>query len=163
MASLEQLGTALRNADAAGDVDAARALAGEITRMRGTEGNAATDIIPEIKNAFNENLTAFKQGFGIEGKPHGEKGAIEGTLDVGRGLAAIPGMVASPVTGAARSVLGHGLAGATHMAGQVIAPELAAKDNPQQMYEEAKGGVDQAMMAMAPRGASPTGTSSLNP
>lgn len=34
MATLDELGKALVNADAAGDVDAARALAGEITRMR---------------------------------------------------------------------------------------------------------------------------------
>ncbi|WOH58528.1 hypothetical protein [Bradyrhizobium sp. BWC-3-1] len=34
MATLDELGKALTNADAAGDVDAARALAGEITKMR---------------------------------------------------------------------------------------------------------------------------------
>lgn len=36
MASLDQLETALRNADAAGDAEAAKALAGEIIKMRGT-------------------------------------------------------------------------------------------------------------------------------
>jgi hypothetical protein len=34
MATLDELGKALVNADAAGDADAARALAGEITRLR---------------------------------------------------------------------------------------------------------------------------------
>lgn len=152
-----RLETALRNADAAGDVDAARTLAGEIRRMRGTEGNAITDIVPEIKGAFNENLTAFKQGFGIEGKRPGEKGVVEGAMDVGKGILAIPGMAAAPITGAARSVLGHGLAGATQMAGQVINPEVAAKEDPREVYEASKAGVDTAMMAAAPRGASPIG------
>lgn len=41
MASLEELGKALTNADAAGDVDAARALAGEITKMRQSDAVAA--------------------------------------------------------------------------------------------------------------------------
>ena len=36
MASLDQLETALRNADAAGDAESAKALAGEIIKMRGT-------------------------------------------------------------------------------------------------------------------------------
>jgi hypothetical protein len=157
MASLEQLGLALKNADAAGDVDAARALAGEIKRMRGTEGNAITDIGPEIRGAFNENLAAFKQGFGLEGKRPGEKGAIEGALGVGRGLLAIPGMAAAPITGAARSLLGHGLANATQAAGSIINPEVAAKEDPREVYEASKAGVDTAMMAMAPRGASPVG------
>lgn len=126
-------------------------------------GNAITDIGPEIANAFNENLTAFKQGFGLEGQRPGEKGVIEGALDVGRGLLAIPGMVASPVTGAARSVLGHGLAGATSLAGQVINPEVAARENPRELYEASKAGVDTAMMALAPRNASPVGMRPLPP
>jgi hypothetical protein len=41
MATLDELSTALRNADAAGDVDAARALAAEITKMRGSSAPAA--------------------------------------------------------------------------------------------------------------------------
>jgi hypothetical protein len=72
-------------------------------------------------------------------------------------LIGIPGMLASPVTGAARSILGHGMASAVAATGELIDPGLAAKDDPRQMYEEAKGGVDQAMMALAPRGATPRG------
>lgn len=45
MATLDELGKALVNADAAGDVDAARALAGEITRMR-QAAPAAPDAAP---------------------------------------------------------------------------------------------------------------------
>jgi hypothetical protein len=43
MATLDDLSTALRNADAAGDVDAARALAAEITKMQ-TGGAASTAL-----------------------------------------------------------------------------------------------------------------------
>lgn len=42
MASLDELSTALRNADAAGDVDAARVLAAEITKMRETQQQSST-------------------------------------------------------------------------------------------------------------------------
>ncbi len=42
MASIQELEHALINADAAGDVDAARTLAGEITRMRSVDPTAAT-------------------------------------------------------------------------------------------------------------------------
>lgn len=46
MATLDELGKALVNADAAGDVDAARALAGEITRMRQAAPPAAPAAAP---------------------------------------------------------------------------------------------------------------------
>jgi hypothetical protein len=125
--------------------------------MQKPEGNALTDIVPEIKGAFNENLSAFKQGFGIEGKPQGEKGVVEGIMGVGKGLLAVPGMAAAPVTGLSRSVLGHGLAGATQLAGSFIDQERVRNEDYKDVYEQSKAGVDQAMMAMAPRGASPKG------
>jgi hypothetical protein len=158
MASIEQLTTALQNADAAGDVDAAKIFAAEITKMRQpSEGNAVTDIVPEIKGAFNENLTAFKQGFGLEGPRPGERGAVEGIMGVGKGLASIPGMMFSPVTGLSRSVGGHALAGATQLAGSFIDQERVRNEDYKDVYEQSKAGVDQAMMAAAPRGASPKG------
>lgn len=116
-------------------------------------GNAITDVVPEIKNAASENIAAIKGGL----LDNPQKSAIGGLLDTGKGLLAIPGLIASPITGAARSLLGHPLASATHAIGSVVNPEVAAKDNPQQMYEHAKEGVDTAMMAVAPRGASPAG------
>jgi hypothetical protein len=125
--------------------------------MQKPEGNALTDIVPEIKGAFNENLTAFKQGFGLEGPRPGEKGAVEGIMGVGKGLLAIPGMAAAPVTGAARSLMGHPLAAATQFAGSFIDQERTRNESYKDVYEQSKAGVDQAMMAMAPRGASPVG------
>jgi len=119
---------------------------GPWTQFQPPMGNAFTDIIPEIKAAAGENIDAMKKAV----TNRGEKGVIEGWIDTGKGLAAIPGLLASPITGAARSLLGHPLADLTHYAGTKINPEVAAKDDPRKMYEEAKGGVDTAMMALAP-------------
>lgn len=122
-----------------------------------TEGNMFSDIIPEIKKAASENIDTIKGAY--EG--YEKKGHLEATKDVGKAILAVPGFIASPVTGAARSLIGHPLAAATHGIGSIINPEVAAKDNPQEMYEHAKGGVDTAMMAIAPRGASPVGPRQL--
>src|SRR6185503_150138 len=116
-----------------------------------TTGNMFSDIVPEIKNAASENIDAIKNMYGGTA----DKGIIQKQLDVGKGLLAVPGLMASPITGAARSLLGHPLASAEHAVGSVIAPDIASKDNPQEMYATAKGDVDQAMMGLATRGASP--------
>jgi hypothetical protein len=112
-----------------------------------------SDIGPEIKGAFNENLDAIKGMYGGTA----EKGVMQQTMDVGKGLLAIPGIIASPITGAARAIGGHTLATAEQAAGSVINPQAVAKEHYQDVYQQAKGGVDQAMMAVAPRGASPVG------
>jgi len=109
--------------------------------------DAVTDIPREIGAAFTQNYDTFKKGM----TDRGSKGVVEGLLDTGKAVAAIPGMIASPFTGAARSLIGHPMAQATHEVGKIIAPEIAAKDNPQQMYENAKGDVDTAMSALAAR------------
>lgn len=117
------------------------------------QGNAFSDIIPEIKKAAGENIDAIKSGF----VNNPQEGAVSGLLNTGKGILGVAGLAASPITGAARSLLGHPLASATHAIGGMINPEVAAKDDPAQMYEHAKEGVDTAMMAAAPRGASPMG------
>lgn len=115
-------------------------------------GNAFTDIVPEIKAAATENIDVMKKAV----TDRSSKGAIEGLMDTGKGLLAIPGLIASPITGAARSLIGHPLADLTHQAGKIINPEVAAKDDPAKMYADAKGGVDTAMMALGPnRGVKP--------
>lgn len=62
MASIEQLEQALVNADAAGDAAAARALAGEITRMRSADSSQGGD------NGFMARANALTGGI-IEGVP----------------------------------------------------------------------------------------------
>jgi hypothetical protein len=109
--------------------------------------DAITDIPSEIGKAFNEgykNLTAPTN--------RGQQGQVEGFLNTGKAVLGVPQMLLSPVTGAARSVLGHGLEQATHAAGTVIAPEIAANEDRQKNYETAKGDVDLALAAAASRG-----------
>lgn len=108
------------------------------------------DIPSEIANAANESFQAIKEGFAGN---KAEQGTIGGLLATGKGIAAIPALAFSPITGTARSVGGHLLAraeGGIDKAFSLINPALATKDTPQQIYENAKGGVDQAMMALAP-------------
>lgn len=107
--------------------------------------DAITDIPSEIGNAASEALTNIK---GITKR--GSQGPIEGLVTTGKAALGIPQLLLSPITGAARSVLGHGLEQATHAAGTVIAPEIAAKEDRQKNYETAKGDVDLAMSAAAP-------------
>ncbi len=117
-------------------------------------GGAFSDIIPEMGKTVSGHLDTIKGMYGGTA----DKGALQQTLDVGKGLGSLAAIVPDTLIGApARSMLGHGLADATHAAGQLINPKLAAQDNPQQMYEQAKGNVDTAMMGLAPRGFSPVG------
>lgn len=74
-------------------------------------------------------------------------------LDVGKALISGVSAPAAPAVGAARSLIGHPMAQAEHAIGTVINPEIAAKDDPQKMYETAKGDVDLAMSAARPAGA----------
>jgi hypothetical protein len=107
--------------------------------------DAITDIPAEIGNAASEALTNIK---GIANR--GGQGPIEGLMTTGKAALGIPQLLMSPVTGAARSVLGHGLESATHAVGSVIAPDIAAKEDRQRNYETAKGDIDLAMAAAAP-------------
>jgi hypothetical protein len=104
--------------------------------------DAVTDIPKEIGNAAGEAWQNIK---GIANR--GEKGPIEGLIATGKAVLGVPQLAMSPITGAARSLIGHPMAQAEHAVGTLIAPEIAAKDDPQKMYETAKGDVDLAMSA----------------
>jgi hypothetical protein len=73
-------------------------------------------------------------------------------MRTGKQILGVPELIASLPTGLARSVVGHLMAQGTHAIGTVIAPEIAAKDDPKAMYEAAKGDVDTAMSAARPVG-----------
>lgn len=109
--------------------------------------NAVTDIPSEIANAASEgwqNIKALSK--------RGEQGPIEGLLTTGKAVLAPLQIALSPITGTARSVGGHLMTQAEHAVGSLIAPEIAAKDDLQKMYETAKGDVDLALSAAASRG-----------
>lgn len=111
--------------------------------------DAVTDIPAEIGNAASEALTNIK---GIANR--GGQGPVEGLVTTAKAALGVPQLLMSPITGAARSLIGHPMAQAEHAVGTIIAPEIAAKDDPQKMYETAKGDVDLAMSAAKPGKAS---------
>ena len=109
---------------------------------------AVSDIPHEIGNAATEawnKITPLAD--------RSQQGSVEGLLTTGRAALAVPQLLASPITGAARSLIGHPMAQAEHIVGNIINPEVAAKDDPQKMYEQAKQDVDLAMSAARPGGA----------
>lgn len=107
--------------------------------------DAITDIPAEIGNAASEALTNIQ---GITKR--GGQGPVEGLMTTGKAVLGVPQLLMSPITGAARSVLGHGLESATQGIGELIAPDLAAKQDRRKNYETAKGDVDLALTAAAP-------------
>lgn len=107
--------------------------------------DAVTDIPAEIGRTASANIDTIKAAGN-----RGTKGPIEGLLSTGRAALAIPGLIASPITGAARSLIGHPMAQAEHAVGSLIAPEIAAKDDPQKMYEHAAGDVETALLGAKP-------------
>lgn len=121
--------------------------------------DAVTDIPTEIGRTARANLDAVKAGI----TDRGSKGPIEGLLDTGRAMLAVPGLLASPVTGALHSLIGHPMAQAEHYVGTKIAPEIAAKDDPQKMYETAAGDVESALSAARPAGMTPLGATAVTP
>jgi hypothetical protein len=93
-------------------------------------GKAITDIPMEVGRTASENVAGIEGALGrgnVEGtspyNPFQGMGKTAGALS---GLAQLP--FAIPV-GIARSVIGHGMTGLEHLAGQYINPEVAAKDD----------------------------------
>lgn len=115
--------------------------------------DAVTDIPSEISRAAGEAIQNIK---GVASR--GEMGPVEGLMATGKAALGIPQLALSPVTGAARSLVGHPMAQLTQAVGRVIAPEIAAQQDPQQLYETAKGDVDLAMTAAARGKAAPVKT-----
>lgn len=121
--------------------------------------DAVTDIPAEIGRTAGANVDAIKAGV----TDRGSKGPVEGLMSTGKALLAVPGLLASPITGAARSLIGHPMAQAEHAVGSLIAPEIAAKDDPQQMYQNAAGDVETALAGARPSGMTPMGATAVTP
>lgn len=81
----------------------------------------------------------------------GEMGAVEGFLSLPKAALGAARVALSPVTGAARSVLGHPIADAETAVGGLINPEVAKqRQESGAAYEDAKKSVDTAMAAGMP-------------
>jgi hypothetical protein len=104
---------------------------------------AVTDIPGEISKEAGAGVDDIKAL-----SRRSEMGSIEGLGATGKAVIAPLRIAAAPITGTARSLIGHTMANLEHKAGEVIAPEIAAKDNSEKMYETAKSDVDTAMSAL---------------
>lgn len=113
--------------------------------------HAVSGVPSAIGHEFSSGLEAYRAGFGPERRP-GTEGTFEGMAKTGSGLAGIAQMAGAIPVGAAKSLLGHPMAAAEHAAGTLINPEVAAKDDPQAMYETAAGDVGTALAGVMPRG-----------
>lgn len=117
--------------------------------------DAITDIPNEVKGAYTQaaqHLTGNSVNDlpGYDKRTRGELGPIEGLVRTGKQVLGVPELLSALPAGLARSVIGHLMSQGEHWVGSVIAPDRAAKDDPQKMYEAAKGDVDTALAAAAP-------------
>lgn len=106
--------------------------ASEETRA-GNLASTVTDIPHQIYRAGSEAVGSVKEN--LLNQDPTQDGAFGGFLKTGQGLMAIPGVVAAPITGAARSILGHTRSAITGIP-----------------FEETIADSDKAMMALGPRG-----------
>jgi hypothetical protein len=118
---------------------------------------AITDIPKEIGGAYTTAIqhatgNSVNDLPGFDPRTRGELGPIEGLMRTGKQIMGVPELITSLPVGLARSVIGHLMAQGEHKVGELIAPEIAAKDDPKKMYETAKGDVDTALSAAASRG-----------
>jgi hypothetical protein len=113
---------------------------------------ALSDIPTEIRNAQSENLDVIRKGL-LPGN-RGEVGEFERLLDTGRGLAAILGLAYAPITGAARSLIGHPMADLVQFIGESTTPEGYPRPTNKQIYEDSKRGADLMLKARRPAGLS---------
>lgn len=118
--------------------------------------DAVTDIPNEVKGAYTQAIQHLTGNSvndlpGYDKRTRGELGPLEGLARTGKQVLGIPELLAALPVGMARSVIGHLMSQGEHWVGSIIAPEQAAKDDPQKMYETAKGDVDTALSAAAPR------------
>lgn len=123
--------------------------------------SAVTDIPSEIGKQYSGAWQGVKEGLNPfdpereKANAAGLPGEWENFKRTGSGLANAAYLASGfgpAVTGAARSLLGHPLAQAEHSIGSVIAPDIAAKDNPQAMYETAANDAQDTISALGPRG-----------
>lgn len=130
---------------------------------------AITDIPHEIYQAGSGAISApgkaweaiqarhaeqAKKDAGPDGSffdPSAAMGTLKDVADTGKAVVSAASLPVAPVIGTARSAIGHPMAQAEHIVGSIINPEVAAKDDPQKMYETAKGDVDLAMSSLAAR------------
>jgi hypothetical protein len=107
------------------------------------------DVPHEIYQQTAGTLQAISDNLNPIGRANA--GVVGGILNTGRGLAALASLPMAPFVGAYKSIVGHPLASAEHAIGTVINPTVAAQDDPQRMYEQAKADAAASLAAMGAR------------
>lgn len=125
--------------------------------------------VAETARAFNENVQTAKAGLGtdrtaqtiadMKGRPFWDiTPQINSVLSFGKGVMAVPGAAAAPITGTARSVIGAPLAATAEAVDQAAQAKGITPPNGGGNYADlGRSGADMAMSAVAPRGYSPVG------
>lgn len=118
--------------------------------------DVVTDIPKEVSGAYTraaQHLTGSSVSDlpGYDPRTRGELGPLEGLARTGKQMLGVPELLAALPAGLARSVIGHLMSQGEHWVGSIIAPDVAAKDDPQKMYDTAKGDVDTALAAAGTR------------
>ena len=106
------------------------------------------DIPHEIGEAFTEGARNATHFIGQDPK----RGQLERFLNAPRTPLGMLQMAWSPVTGTARSVGGHALAGGLSLLGKALPEPPGGRPSYAQMYDEAKPGIDTALSALGVRG-----------
>lgn len=105
----------------------------------------------DIASAFHRDGAPPDQGF-WSGYVAAIGDHITGAGRFAKGLAEIMGASAAAVVGGESAPAGYELAQLEHGIGTVIAPQTAAKDDPQAMYDRAKADTAQALQLGRPKG-----------
>lgn len=132
----------------------ARAIAKDMAGGFGNLSKAVTDVPEEIRKTAAGNIETMRQALpqALGGtRDITKEGFVEGLAKTGAGIAAIPALAMSPITGAARSLIGHPLAEGIHAIGTLINPTVAAKDIPDEMYQKAANAAETALSAAGAR------------
>lgn len=95
--------------------------------------------------------------------PSAALGSLKDVADTGKAVVSAASVPVAPIQGATESLLGHPMAQAEHIVGSIINPKVAAQDNPDTMYQNAKGDVDLALSAARPKGFTPRGAPTIPP
>jgi hypothetical protein len=114
---------------------------------------AITDIPAEIGRTAAANWQTIKEPFTNPHQPTGMFDFGRGA-QVGRQLAAIPALAASPITGAARSLIGHTYTAAENTLDRWLNPDKSPLDL-QTEYEKNAAAGEQSLMALGPKGGMP--------
>lgn len=135
----------------------------DLIPAKGSSANPFADLIPAkqeesdipafIRDVPKEIAAEAKSGAADVAalSRRGEMGAVEGLLSLPKAAIGAARVALSPLTGAARSVIGHPLADAETAVGGLIDPEAAKRrEESGAAYEDAKRSVDTAMAAGMP-------------